>query len=201
MRGDLRRAWRLLDEILVVLEEVGQMIGWMPWAIYHENVAFIARLEGDYPRMETSLRNILDQATLAESSVMLASDVAWLAEAVDEQDRHAEAAKLCAISERLATAGDMLSQLLWRRVRARALAREGRFKPALALSGAAVSFAEQTDALNEQADAWMDRAKVLQLAGLHLQAKRALLSAIDRYRRKGNVISEAQAQGLLSGVD
>jgi class 3 adenylate cyclase/tetratricopeptide (TPR) repeat protein len=201
MRSDLRRAWQLLDEVLAVLQEVGQMIGWMPWAIYHENVAFIARLEGDYPRMEASLRNILDQATLAEPSVMLASDVAWLAEAVDEQGRHSEAGKLCAISERLATAGDLLSQLLWRRVRARALAREGRLKPALALSGAAVSLAEQTDALNEQADVWMDRAKVLQLAGLHPQAEEALLSAIDRYRRKGNVLSEAQAQALLSGVD
>jgi class 3 adenylate cyclase len=200
MRSDLQRAWWLLDEVLVVLEEVGQMIGWMPWAIYHENVAFIARLEGDYPRMEASLRSILGQATLAEPSVMLASDVAWLAEAVDEQDRHEEAAKLCAISERLAIAGDMLSQLLWRRVKARALAREGRLKPALELSGAAVSFAEQTDALNEQADAWMDQAKVLRLAGLHLQAERALLRAIDRYRRKGNVVSEAQAQALLSGL-
>jgi class 3 adenylate cyclase len=201
MRSDLQRAWWLLDEVLVVLEELGQMIGWIPWAIYHENVAFIARLEGNYPRMEASLRSILDQATLAEPSVMLASDVAWLAEAVDEQDRHEEAAKLCAISERLATAGDLLSQLLWRRVKAQALAREGRLKPALELSGAAVSFAEQTDALNEQADAWMDHAKVLRLAGLRLQAKRALLRAIDRYRRKGNVVSEARAQALLSGVD
>ncbi len=199
MRNDFRRAWGLLDEVLAVLEEFGQVIGWMPWAIYHENVAFIARLEGDYPRMEASLRNILDPATLADPSVMLASDVAWLAEAVDEQGRHAEAAELLTVSEHLATAGDLLSQLFWRRAKSRALAREGRLEPALELSGAAVSLAEQTDALNEQADAWMARAKVLRLAGFDLEAKRALLSAVERYRRKGNVVSEAQAQALLSG--
>jgi class 3 adenylate cyclase len=198
MRGDYPRARRRLDEVRAVLEEIGQIVGWMPWAVYYECGAFIARLERDYPRMEASLRNILDERTMANPSIMLASDVAWLAEAVDEQGRHAEAAKLCAISERLATADDMLSQLFWRSVKARALAREGQVRPALRLTSAAVQLAERTDALNWQANAWMDQARVLRLAGFDREAEHALRGAVERYRRKGNVVSAAAAHAQLA---
>jgi ATP/maltotriose-dependent transcriptional regulator MalT len=198
MRGDYTGARRRLDEVLAVLEEIGQIVGWMAWAVYYECGAFIARLERDYPRMEALLRNIVDERTMANPSIMLASDVAWLAEAVDEQGRHAEAAKLCAISERLATRDDVLSQLFWRSVKARALAREGQVQPALRLTGAAVQLAERTDALNWQANAWMDQARVLRLAGLDREAEHALRGAIERYRRKGNVVSAAVAHAQLT---
>ncbi|HEX9342184.1 MAG TPA: hypothetical protein VF995_01030, partial [Actinomycetota bacterium] len=198
MRGDSERAWRLLDEVAVVLVDVGQMVGWMPWAVYHEHSAFVARLERDYARMERSLRNILDQRTLANPSVMLSSDAAWLAEAVDEQGRHEEAAKLCAAAERLATADDMLSQLFWRSVKARALARDGQLEPALRLTNAAVRLAAQTDAINWQANAWMDHAMTLWLARFDAEAEQAFQSAVQRYQQKGNLVAEAQARALLA---
>jgi class 3 adenylate cyclase/tetratricopeptide (TPR) repeat protein len=198
MRGDYPRAGRRLDEAFAVLQEMGQIVGWMPWAVYHECGAFIARLERDYQRMEASLRNILDERTMANPSIMLASDVAWLAEAVDEQGRHAEAAKLCAISERLAPVDDMLSQLFWRSVKARALANIGRVWPALRLTNEAVQLAERTDALNWQANAWMDQARVLRLAGRDREANHALRGAVERYQRKGNVVSAAAAHSQLA---
>jgi len=198
MRGDPERAWRLLDEVAAVLEDVGQMVGWMPWAVFHEHTAFVARLEHDYPRMERSLRNILDERTLANPSVMLSSDVAWLAEAVYEQGRHEEAAALSTAAERLASPDDMLSQLFWRSVKARALARDGQVESALRLTSAAVRLAERTDALNWQANAWMDHAMTLRSARFDAEAKRALRSAVQRYQQKGNVVSGAQAQALLA---
>ena len=198
MRGDYPRARRQLDEVFAVLQATGQIVGWMPWAVYHECRAFIARLGHDYQGMEASLRHILDERTMANPSIMLASDVAWLAEAVHEQGRHAEAAKLCAISERLAAADDVLSQLFWRSVKARALASEGQVRPALRLTSEAVQLAAQTDALNWQANAWMDRARVLQLAGRKREADHALGGAVERYRQKGNVVSAAAAHAHLA---
>jgi len=199
MQGDFPRAWQLLGEVRAVLEDVGQMVGWIPAIIYHEDVAVVARLEGDWPRMEASLRNILDERTLAEPSVTLASDVAWLAEALDAQGRHGEVARLFAASPHLEVAGDTISQLVCRRVRARALARGGQVEAALRVSAAAVQLATKTDAPNEQADVWRDRAEVLRLAGLDSEAEQALRHAADHYRQKGNLVSEAQVLVELAG--
>jgi hypothetical protein len=61
----------------------------------------------------------------------------------------------------------------------------------------AVTLAATTDALNLHGDALMALAKVLRGAGRPDQAADAAQQPLDRYARKGNLVSARTAESLL----
>jgi hypothetical protein len=65
--------------------------------------------------------------------------------AILEQGRDREAEEVAEMSARLAASGDLLTQILWRRVRARVLVRRAGIREAEALAREAVAIAEATD--------------------------------------------------------
>jgi len=200
MRGDFVRAWALLDEVSATLDELGQTVGWVPWITHREDVAFVASLQGDHERAGRSLRRNRAQLERAGATVLLSTQAALLADLAYGQGHIDEAEELVALSRHLTTADDTMSQLLWRRVWSKVLARRDRIVEALELSGEAIQLAERTDALNEQANTWMDRAEVLRTAGDPPRAIRAAIEqALDRYTRKGNLVSRRRADLLLAG--
>ena len=84
--------------------------------------------------------------------------------------------------------------MLWRTARAKILARRGELGPAEALAREAVAIGEPTDLLNDQADALLDLAEVLRLAGRAEEARVAALEAAKRFERKGNLPSLERAR-------
>ena len=70
---------------------------------------------------------------------------AYLAQAVYAQGRDDDAGRYTQISEELASRDDLLTQVIWRSVRAGLLARQGRIEEAEALAREAVTMAESTD--------------------------------------------------------
>lgn len=199
MRGNFARAWSLLDEVDAMLRDLGSTVGWIPWAIQHESVAFVAGLAGDHHRAEASLRESCREVEAAGASVVLATDTARLAAVVLAQGREEEAEELTGVSERLSTRDDdLLSQFLWRSVRSRVLARRGQIDQALDLSSMAVALAGRTDALNDQASVWLDRAEVLRAAGDADGGRWAVGRAVACFRRKGNVAAGGDARRLLA---
>jgi glycine cleavage system regulatory protein len=57
---------------------------------------------------------------------------------------------------------------------------------------------EQTDMIDAQGDAHADLAAVLLLAGKADQAAEALEQALERYERKGNLVSAQRTQTRLA---
>jgi tetratricopeptide (TPR) repeat protein len=86
--------------------------------------------------------------------------------------------------------------MLWRTSRARIRAQQGDLERAEALAREAVQLGERTDLLNTQADALLDLAEVLALAGRREEALVALEEAARLYERKGNLPAIERARSV-----
>jgi tetratricopeptide (TPR) repeat protein len=97
----------------------------------------------------------------------------------------------------LAASDDAVTQMQWRWVRAKVLARRGAHDEAERLAREAVAIAERTDGLNWQGHALCDLAEVLAAAGRIDEAAVALEQALEHYERKENLAMVAQVRPRL----
>jgi tetratricopeptide (TPR) repeat protein len=129
---------------------------------------------------------------------LLSMVVGELARAVYAQERYDEAAQLAEESERVAGTADVRSQITWRAIQGKILARKNEFARAEACARQALGIAEQTDDLNSQGRALMDLAEVLELASRPDEATQVVERALELFERKGNVVSAQKARALLA---
>jgi hypothetical protein len=85
--------------------------------------------------------------------------------------------------------------MLSRQVRGKVLARRGELEEGERLAREAVALGEETDMLNAHADALVDLAEVLALAGQDAQAE--LDKALGLYERKGNLVMAERTRSRL----
>ncbi|MEP6910090.1 MAG: adenylate/guanylate cyclase domain-containing protein [Actinomycetota bacterium] len=130
----------------------------------------------------------------------LSTAAAILAQALYALDRLDEAETWAGRSAELGASDDATTQMLWRQVKAKVLARRGEHAEAERLAREAVAAGEETDILNAQGDALADLAEVLLLAGRPEEAAASLEQAIERYERKGNRVSTERAQTRLAAL-
>jgi tetratricopeptide (TPR) repeat protein len=104
------------------------------------------------------------------------------------------------LSDELAAVDDLLTQVLWRGVRARALAGRGCLDEAERLAGEAVALAERTDFINHKGDALVDFAIVLRQAGRIDDAREALAEGLRFYELKGNTVGAGKARTELAAL-
>ena len=121
-----------------------------------------------------------------------------LGEVLCAQGHYDEAFELTLVSEKAASPDDLLSQIVWRSLRAKLLARRGAFDEAETLSQDAVRLAAETDSLDFHADVLMDTAEALRLAGRTEETVQAAGEALSLYERKENLVSSEQARGFLA---
>jgi thioredoxin-like negative regulator of GroEL len=81
------------------------------------------------------------------------------------------------------------------------VARRGEHAESEHLAREVVAICEKTDMLDAQGAVYADLAEVFLLAGKPDEAAASLEQAIERYERKGNLVSTARAQGRLAEVD
>ena len=117
-----------------------------------------------------------------------------LGQALYELDRLDDAEAWAARAAELGASDDRLTQMLWRQVKAKVLARRGESAEAERLAREAVAIGEETDQLNAVAGAHADLGEVLALAGRADEAAAAFAEALARYERKGNRVSTRRAQ-------
>jgi len=134
---------------------------------------------------------------LGEKSI-LSSAAGMLGQALYALNRIDEADEWAGRAAEIGASDDLLTQHLWRRVRAKVLARRGEHAEAERLARDAVAISEETDQLVVQGDVYADLAEVLSLAGRPQEAADALGQALECYRRKGNVVSTQRARGRLA---
>ena len=137
--------------------------------------------------------------TLGEKA-MLSNGAGRLAEALYARDRLDEADAWAERLADLAATDDAFPQMLWRQVRAKVLARSAEHAEAERLVRAAVAIGEETDMLECQGNAQADLSEVLVLAGKPDEAVVALAEALDRYERKGNLVSAGHARARLADL-
>ena len=131
----------------------------------------------------------------------LSSTAAQLAEALYRQGRAEEALAATETSEQTAAADDFSAQMLWRSVRAKALARRGDHERAQELAREAVAIGEPSDYLFMRADSLLDLAEVLRAVGERDEAVMAARSASALYERKGELVSVARTHELIAALD
>jgi class 3 adenylate cyclase/tetratricopeptide (TPR) repeat protein len=134
---------------------------------------------------------------LGEQS-FLSTAAGKLGQALHALDRLEEADAWAVRAAELGASDDALTQMLWRQVRAKVLARRGEHGEAERLAREAVAIGEETDLLNGQGNANADLAEVLLLAGKADEAATALEQALERYERKGNRVSTQRVQTRLA---
>ena len=180
MRGDFDRARSLWAHARGLYEELG---------LQHRRAArslipaTIELLAGDAVAAERELRYGYETLAAMGETWVRATVAAYLAAVLAELGRNDEAIALTRESEANSSDDDVVTQVVWRGARARALGDAG-------LARDAVERALATDFLDLRAGAYLD------LAAVHDPSVAAL--AVEEYERKGNLVGAARARTLIT---
>jgi predicted ATPase/class 3 adenylate cyclase len=194
-RFDLAR--QLLATSNAVYADLGLTLN----AASSQNEAVIELLAGSPAAAELSLRNGYRALEEMGERWFLSTTAAFLGRAVLEQGRDEEADDLAKMSAQLAANSDVLSQILWRGVRAQVLARRQLVEEAEKLAREAVMRAESTDFINHRADALLVLSQVLEASRREGAAAAAALEALRLYELKGNVVAAATTRLRLDELE
>jgi class 3 adenylate cyclase/tetratricopeptide (TPR) repeat protein len=194
MRGSFAEARALAAEADASAEELGQTLlvaggGMAGWEV--------ETLAGDVSAAEAHARRSCELLEELGDSGMRSLASGRLAESLYELGGLDEAKRWTETAEQLSTDDDVGSQMVWRQVRAKVLARQGAPAEAEQHAREAVSLADRTDMLNWQGRALVDLAEVLALVGRPEDAAAELDRAIALYGRKGNLVAETDARSKL----
>jgi predicted ATPase len=159
-----------------------------------DHAAVVEVLAGNPAAAETSMRAAYRALEEMGERHFRSTMAATLGLVILEQGRDEEAEALAEVSARLGATGDLLTQIRWRRVRARVLARRAEIQAAEALAREALAIAEATDFINERADALIDLSHVLEASRRRDEAVSAASGALDLYELKGNAVAAAAAR-------
>jgi predicted ATPase/class 3 adenylate cyclase len=178
--------------------------------IYEELALNVRRVAGSLVAAEIELLagNPAEAAALLQSGYETADEMgikslgstiaAFLADALCEQGNYAEAERFSAISEDMSASADLVTQIVWRIARAKALARRKETESAEQLAREALVMADDTDFLALQGSTLVALAEVLASSGQTDEANALHERARDVYERKGNVVAAGRVAHLIA---
>jgi len=123
-----------------------------------------------------------------------------LSRIVRAQGRDDEALELTRAAEEATAEDDFDSQALWRATRAPILARAGDHAVAEELARTAVELVSRTEASTLRADALVELAEVLRVAGRLEQARLAIEEANSLYAAKGDIVSSDRCRACNAQI-
>jgi hypothetical protein len=185
------RAQALLEEVALPVWLAGGLAQAHGWALLLERRPAVA---------EQELRRGYETLTAIGEVNFLSTVAGILAEAIYVQGRNEEAERFTRISEESAGAEDVYSQLLWRSVRAKCVARQGDMSAALGLVRESDILIRSTDSLDLRWQALLSQAEVLRLAGRMAEAETAVHEAIRAAEQKENLVGAQFAREALRGL-
>ncbi|MGE3873127.1 MAG: AAA family ATPase, partial [Parvibaculaceae bacterium] len=193
MTGKFDLARQLVAASNATYADLGLTLG----AATSQNEATVELLAGNPAAAEESLRKGYRALEGMGERMFLPTTAAFLARAVLEQGRDEEADELASVSAQLAAPGDLLSQILWRSIRARVLSQRTDAHEAVDLAREAVALARSTDFINFRADALLDLSHVLKASRHVDEAVASAAEALHLYELKGNVVSASLTRSWL----
>jgi class 3 adenylate cyclase/tetratricopeptide (TPR) repeat protein len=194
MRGNFERARALSAAARERTQELGQRLFGAGLAMEACEIEFDA---GNHERAaEIALDGCAQLEELGERG-WLSTLAGQTAQILFALNRDGEAWHWTKVAEQAGAHDDVVTQLLILQVRAKVLARRGNHADAERLVRDAVALSNTTDMLAEQADALVDLAEVLTLAGRNREAAETLATAEKLYAEKGHLVGIAQTQSQL----
>jgi class 3 adenylate cyclase len=197
LRGDLDEARELVLSAEAVAVELDQSLTRAAGCI---SQALIEMCADDLSAAEAALRVGYRDLERMGDTGPLASVAAMLARVRLLRGDADQAEELTRTCERIAAPEQLDAQVRWRSIRAIALARRGEADEAERLARHAVYLVGKTDQLDSRAEAHVDLAEVLRLAGRAGEATLELERAVVLYQEKGNEIGERNARRQLARV-
>jgi tetratricopeptide (TPR) repeat protein len=193
MQGNFDHARELHRQSRATLEELGEKVQAASTSIDSGRVEMLAE---DPVAAEGELRRDYEALSAMGEKYFLSTTAALLAHALYLQGRYEEAETFSRSSSE-SDQDDVESQSLWRRARAKVLARWGRFEEAEELAREALTLIDHTDSPILQANTLVDLGEVLRLAEKRDEVVPLLRSALALYQRKGSLVLAARTRSLL----
>jgi class 3 adenylate cyclase/tetratricopeptide (TPR) repeat protein len=191
--GRFQDARRLLFDARSILEGLGRVrdpLDQIAW--------FVETLAGDLEAAERATTRDYEVLEGAGSLGELSTTAAYRARANIALGRVEEAERFAEIAAQMGALDDVATQSMRRSVQALARAGRGEFIDAERSARESVEMLAIGDALNYQGLALLDLAEVVRLAGRLSDASDAARQALDRFERKGNVVSADRARAFLA---
>jgi tetratricopeptide (TPR) repeat protein len=174
-------------------ETVWRAGGWMAaWEV--------ETLAGDPSAAEIAARKTCELLEQLGETGFRSLAAAQLASSLYTLGRPDESERWTQTAAELASRDDVTSNMRWRQVRAKLLARAEKHADAERLASEAVLLGEKTDMLNWRGSALADLGEVYLLAGRLEEARVQLELALALYELKGNLVSAARARSTLADL-
>jgi class 3 adenylate cyclase/tetratricopeptide (TPR) repeat protein len=195
MRGQAEEARASLARGAVYYEDLGtSVLGAMQVAA---RGSMVADLLDDRGWEEKLARRGVEELTRMGEKGYLSTLSTVLADVVYLRGDDDEAEELTRTSEEVAAPDDLSSQISWRGVRAKVLARRGQAKEAQSLAREALRFGEGTDNLEVRAWSRWNLAEVLRMAARPDDAREEYQQAMNLWERKGNLVQVERCRRAL----
>ncbi len=169
-------------------------------AISKWGIGIVETLAGDHDAAAVAIRAACEELDAIGERGWLSTAAGDLACSLVSLERYEEAQHWADVSAEAGGSDDIITQILWRRVRARVRARDGAWAEAEQLAREAVAMAEQTDMVNDFGHALLDLAEVLELGGKRVEAAERVAEAIELYQHKGNLVMAGRARERLAAL-
>ncbi len=160
----------------------------------------IERAAGNPAAAEPELRRGYRILKETGEKSFLSTVAAYLAEAVYAVGRYEEAEELSRESQDAAATQDVVSQILWRAVRGKVLARRGDSEPALRLAEEVVALARGAQSSRPATDVYLDVAEIFSLLGRLPDAVALIEKAAHVYEETGDALAARRARGKLEAL-
>jgi tetratricopeptide (TPR) repeat protein len=155
-------------------------------------------MAGDFAAAERLLREGYEELDRLGERGYLSTIAGMLAEAVFQQGQLEEALRYADVCEEAAGSDDADSQIRWRGVRAKVLARQGEVVEAERLAREAVGLLEDSEMLDNRSYILMSLSDILLWAGRTEEAAGAAEQALALYEAKGNVVEAGRTRAHLA---
>ena len=166
-----------------------------------DHTSRIEFLAGDPEAAERELRRDYDVLAAMNEAYFRSTIGALLGHALWRLGRGDEAVEFARISRELADVDDVYSQVLWRTVEAKYLARAGRSDEGIALAQEALRLLAASVDIELKADTLFDLAEVLAVAGREHEGGPHLREALALYREKGDLVLSAATEQQLATLE
>jgi class 3 adenylate cyclase/tetratricopeptide (TPR) repeat protein len=198
LQGHFEDAREMAARALAIVQELG--LDLQVASTRGFTTAAIEWLAGDPVAAERELRANLAALERMGEWAAASTAVAVLGDMLYLQGRYEEALEATRRSEAWAAPEDLASQITYRRVRGKVLARLGEIEEGIRLAQQGVEIAEGTD-FGFRGDNLMDLAEVLRLAGHREGAATAARRALELYEEKGNEVGAGWARATLAELE
>ena len=194
LRGSFDRARELCRNARSLLEDAGAGVQASSIA---SRLGPIELLAGNAAAAEAELRSGYEGLSQIGEVYFASTIAAYLSQVLFVQGRLDEADAFARTAEELAPDDDVLTQAIWRSVRAKVLADRGLSDEAVRLADDAVELLRATDAPVWRADSLCDQAFVLEASQRGAEARTCLEEALALYEQKeASVLAERTREWL-----